>query len=319
VNDIGLHTLLDAVREQALNVKQKFPVTENGSKTNQLINDYMGDAIDLINICEEFPGVREPAGRSAQMYLDAILRMIDGLTEAAMLILESVQNAQKAGELEAEATSWTAISSQFATYSGLEASKATSFSAEGKALSAAGAQMKAAAGVSTDTPAKSNFAANGAFSATAGVISTTTSGFFKSGVAPLTAMSTQAATQAGIAAAKAATHTEWMSMDMAQAAIKIAQIVIETVSWAMSVIGVPVVPELPLPIVGWDIVDPYDWVAGSETIEIMEEPIIKVENEAGPAMVIQGTNKTKTINDYVIDEKIEYPTIGYDGGGTVFD
>ncbi len=91
-----------------------------------------------------------------------------------------------------------------------------------------------------------------------------------------------------------------------------------SVQHGAAVLATPPVPFIPLPVCGWDIIDPYYWVAGVIEAEIIEEPLIKVSSEAPPPVIVQGVNETPVINEYIIDEEVKIPKIGFDGGGTVF-
>ena len=89
-------------------------------------------------------------------------------------------------------------------------------------------------------------------------------------------------------------------------------------AWAARVMAVPKVPKFPRPVCGRCNVDPYWWAEGQVVPSIFPEPIVMVENETSPTIIVQGTNKVKLVDDYILDDWVEFPTIGFDGGGTVF-
>lgn len=87
---------------------------------------------------------------------------------------------------------------------------------------------------------------------------------------------------------------------------------------AADVVAVEPVPFIPKPISGWDIIDPYDWVAGQvePTIEPFIPPI--VVGMTSPSPIIMGPNVTEIPDDYIANEEYEPPKMEFLGGGSIF-
>ena len=93
---------------------------------------------------------------------------------------------------------------------------------------------------------------------------------------------------------------------------------IDCITHATGVMAVEKVPKLPKPISGWDIIDPYYWIAGE--VEPVIEPFIPpiVIGMTSPTPIIQGPSITPLLDDYIPNEEYEIPKMEFDAGGTTF-
>lgn len=87
---------------------------------------------------------------------------------------------------------------------------------------------------------------------------------------------------------------------------------------ATGVMAVEKVPKIPKPISGWDIIDPYDWNPGD--VEPVIEPFVPpiVVGMTSPSPIVQGTNKTPMVQNYIAKEEYEVPKMEFLDGGTKF-
>ena len=78
-------------------------------------------------------------------------------------------------------------------------------------------------------------------------------------------------------------------------------------AWMKRVMGVEPVPELPLPICGWDIEDPYAWVAGQIEEQIIPEDWTIIKELNIPEIIAEGPNAIELVNEYIASEIDDLP------------
>lgn len=93
----------------------------------------------------------------------------------------------------------------------------------------------------------------------------------------------------------------------------------QVMAFQAAVLAVEPVPELPLPISGWDIEDPYDWVPGDLQPVIRQIVPEIVKNLTSLTPIIQSANVTPMIDGIIPNEAYEIPKMEFLDGGTVFD
>lgn len=277
----------------------------------QLIAEDLKDAKEVLKECGEFPVLRTSAGQAGVMYLDAILRMIDGLTEVLELIIMGLKLYIKASRKIKEMANKLKKMMSEKTEAEEEESKSMSFSEVMAQLQAAGAAMLGAADQAVIA------AAANVEGAAAGV--GTAVAEFKATNATLKAEAATDSEKSEYYGVESAITRLEGALAIAKAVIKLIQVVKQTLSWAMSVISVEAVPKLPIPISGWDIINWYEWYSGDKVPDIMKPAIVNiVAGNIDPVTIIQGTLRTPTVQGYIPNEIYDIPKMPFLGGGSIF-
>lgn len=265
----------------------------------------------LLTECKNMPVPRVSSGGPGVMYLDAILRMIDGLTEVLEMIITGLKlylkAARKLREMAVKIEKWLGKKkeSQEEGKQGKDLfAKAKQWASEFKKAVQAKVEMKyaQAAGPIAVQIAKTSGAARKAMAKAATELAEARNEYTKA---------SDYSVENAIVVLEGA-------LAIAKAAYKLVAVVRRTISWATALLSVEPVAFLPIPITGRTVLNIYKWITGDEVPDILKPVIINVaRGNFNPVTIAQGVLRTPTVRGWIPNEVYDVPKMPFLGGGSI--
>ena len=297
-------------------VRESMPELRGyGNLGEALANEIEEDlvAADMVlKECGDVPIPRTHSGGSGVMYLDAILRMVDGLTEVVELVIMGLKLYLKVVRKLREWSVKEEKAGEELDDSAEEAEQGMSFFEKARnelreAALAVGAKVE---------PVVASMAAPIALAAD----NVMEAGYKAEAKAWLNVMKARNEfAKASDYAIEATIVKLEGALAITRAVIKLIQVVRRTIAWAKQLLSVELVMLLPIPISGWDVLRYYKWITVDEVPDILAPVVVNVVNgNYNPRTIVQGVLRTATVRSYIPEEVYEAPVMDYLGNGSVF-